>query len=89
MAIFTIDLFYPDAPSVPAPNSVILRSGFGYCYQSVGTGTVTIKGSNDGSAWFDIVTLTNNDVANLMHFCRYLQITTSAETIKYLVVRGY
>lgn len=89
MATFTIDLFYPEAIKVPAPNSAMLRSGFGYCHQSVGTGTVTIKGSNDGGAWFEIATLTNNDVANLMHFCRYLQITTSAAAVKYLVVRGY
>ena len=89
MATFTIDLFNQDANNVPSPNLVMLRSGFGYCHQSVGTGTVTIKGSNDGVAWFDIATLTNNDVANLMHFCRYLQITTSVNTVKYLVVRGY
>lgn len=89
MATFTIDLFFPDATAVPAPHSAVLRSGFGYCHQSIGTGTVTIKGSNDGVTWFDIATLTNNEAINRMHFCRYLKITTSAETIKYVLVRGY
>lgn len=89
MATFTVDLFFPDTTNAPAPNSIMLRTGFGYCHQSVGTGTVKIEGSNNAEAWFDIVTLSDNDVANLLHFCRYLRITTSAETVKYLGVRGY
>ena len=87
MAQFTIDLLNPSS-SIPAPHQVYLRSGFVYTHQSVGAGTTTVKGSNDGVNFVDLITLTENTAESLMHSFRFLQVnTTGAAT--YLLCRGY
>ena len=75
--------------NIPEPHSVFLtRDGNGYCHQSVGTGSVKVQGSNNGIDFLDVVELTNNDAANIMHFWRFLKVTTTGD-IQYHLVRGF
>ncbi|WP_374527744.1 hypothetical protein [Acinetobacter sp.] len=65
---------------------VCLGSGDIYTYQSVGTGTVVVYGSNNKVDWIKIVTLTGNDSAVLQHSWRFLKINTTNS--KLLLNRG-
>lgn len=69
-----------------ADYEIILGTGETYTYQSVGSGTVAISGSNDNSNWIPIVTLTGNDSAVLQHTWRFLKINTN--NAKLLLNRG-
>jgi hypothetical protein len=47
-----------------------------------------VQGSNNGIDFLDVVELTNNDAANIMHFWRFLKVTTTGD-IQYHLVRGF
>lgn len=87
MAQFVIDVLNPSVP-LPEGHKMYLRAGFIYTHQSVGAGTTTVKGSNDGVNFVDLVSLTENTAETLMHSFRFLQVTTTGAAI-YHLCRGY
>lgn len=87
MATFTIDLLNPSKP-IPSPHLVYLRTGFIYTHQCVGTGSLTVKGSNDGVNFVDLIALVGNDAETVMHSFRFLKVDTTGDA-QYLLCRGY
>lgn len=52
-----------------------------YTYQTLGTGTGTVSGSNDGTNWVQIASFSNADSAIAQHSWRYLKADLSGITL--------